>query len=146
MGKRKKSRELALQVLYQMDVCKGDGEELFIRFWQHFTPSDELKDFSHKIVQGVCEHRDEIDALIEKHSEHWRLARMTIVDRNILRSAVYELLCCSDVPTKVVLNEAIELGKKFGSEKSPPFINGILDKVSQKINRPHPAEQSTPTA
>lgn len=137
MGKRRKSRELALQVLYQIDISEGDAEEKFNLFWQHFTPSDELKAFSQRIVEGVCQHREEIDALIEKHSEHWRLKRMTIVDRNVLRSAVFELMCCPDIPTKVILNEAVELGKMFGSEKTGPFINGILDKISHQINRVH---------
>jgi len=135
LGKRRKSRELALQVLYQIDMSEGDAEEKFNLFWQHFTPSDELKAFSQKIVEGVCQHREEIDALIEKHSEHWRLTRMTIVDRNVLRSAIFELMYCADIPTKVILNEAVELGKKFGSEKTGPFINGILDKVSHQIKR-----------
>jgi N utilization substance protein B len=93
------------------------------------------------VVKGVSQHRDEIDTLIEKHSEHWRLERMTIVDRNVLRMAIFELMHCPDVPTKVILNEAVELGKKYGSEKSSPFINGILDKVSHQLNRlPSPDE------
>jgi N utilization substance protein B len=140
LGKRKKSRELALQVLYQIEMSEGDAEENFNLFWQHFTPSDDLKEFSQKIVNGVCQHKEEIDTLIEKHSEHWRLKRMTIVDRNILRSAIFELMFCPDVPTKVVLNEAIELGKRFSSEKSGSFINGILDRVSHQIVRSQPAD------
>ena len=135
MGKRRKSREIIIQVLYQMDMSDGDAEENFNLFWQHFNPSDELKEFSQKIVQGVCKHREEIDALIEKHSKHWRLKRMTIVDKNILRSAIFELMFCPDTPVKVIINEAIELGKKFSSGKSAPFINGILDKVSHQVPR-----------
>lgn len=135
MGKRKKSRELALQVLYQIEMSDGDAEENFHLFWEHFNPSDELKEFSQKIVKGVCAHREEIDTLIEKHSEHWRLKRMSIVDRNILRSAMFELMFCPDTPTKVILNEAIELSKKFGSEKSGSFVNGILDKASHQLDR-----------
>ena len=140
MGKRKKSREFALQVLYQIEMSEGDAEENFNLFWQHFTPSDELKEFSQKIVNGVYQHKEEIDTLIEKHSEHWRLKRMTIVDRNILRSAIFELMFCPDVPTKVVLNEAIEVGKRFSSEKAGSFINGILDRVSHQIVRSQPAD------
>jgi len=118
-----------------MDMSDGDAEENFNLFWQHFNPSDELKEFSQKIVQGVCKHREEIDALIEKHSKHWRLKRMTIVDKNILRSAIFELMFCPDTPVKVIINEAIELGKKFSSGKSAPFINGILDKASHQTPR-----------
>jgi len=135
MGKRRKSRELALQVLYQIEMSECDAEENFDLFWRHFTPSDNFKEFSQKIVKGVCQHREEIDTLIEKHSEHWRLKRMTIVDRNILRSAIFELIFCPDIPTKVILNEAIELSKKFSSEKSGSFVNGILDRVSHQVDR-----------
>ena len=135
MGKRSKSREIALQVLYQIDVSNNDVEEAFNLFWHHFTPSEDLKDFSQIIVQGVYHHIEEIDAIIEHYSEHWRLERMSIVDRNILRSAIFELMFCADVPTKVVLNEAVELGKKFGSNKSGSFVNGILDKVAHSIDR-----------
>ena len=140
MGKRTKSRELALQILYQMEMSEGDAEENFNLFWQHFNPSDELRGFSEEIVKGVCQHREEIDTLIEKLSEHWRLKRMTIVDRNILRSAIFELMFCPDIPTKVILNEAIELGKKFSSEKSGSFVNGVLDKVSHQLDRPLPSD------
>jgi len=122
-------------------MSDGDAEENFNLFWQHFDPSDELKEFSQKIVRGVREHREEIDALIENHSEHWRLERITIIDKNILRSAIFELIFCPDTPIKVIINEAIELGKKFSSVKSAPFINGILDKVSHKIPRLQPAEE-----
>jgi len=140
LGKRSKSREIALQVLYQIDMSDGDAEEVFNLFWHHFTPSDDLKDFTQLIVEGVQHHREEIDAIIEHYSEHWRLKRMTIVDRNILRLAIYELLFSADVPTKVVLNEAVELGKKFGSHKSGSFVNGILDKVAHRIERTQASE------
>jgi N utilization substance protein B len=141
LGKRRKSREIIVQVLYQMDMSDGDAEENFNLFWQHFNPSDELKEFSQKVVQGVCKHREEIDALIEKHSKHWRLKRMPIIDKNILRAAIFELMFCPDTPVKVIINEAIELGKKFSSEKSSPFINGILDKVSRQVTR-QPVEEN----
>ncbi len=140
MGKRRKSREIIIQVLYQMDMSDGDAEENFNLFWQHFNPSDELKEFSREIVHGVCKHREEIDALIEKYSKHWRLKRMPIIDKNILRSAIFELMFCPDTPVKVIINEAIELSKKFSSEKSSPFINGILDKVYHQVPR-QPVEE-----
>ncbi len=141
MGKRSKSREIALQVLYQIDVSNNDVEEAFNLFWHNFTPSEDLKDFSQIIVQGVYHHIEEIDAIIEHYSEHWRLKRMSIVDRNVLRSAIFELMFCADVPTKVVLNEAVELGKKFGSNKSGSFVNGILDKVAHRIDRIQTSEK-----
>ena len=138
MGKRTQSREIALQVLYQIDMSEGTTEEDFNLFWDHFTPPDNLKEFSWKIVSGVCQHEGEIDVIIEHYSEHWRLKRMSIVDRNILRLAIFELMFCDDIPPKVVLNEAVELGKKFGSDKSGSFVNGILDKVAHRIDRLKP--------
>jgi len=83
----------------------------------------------------VTEHRQEIDRLIEERSENWRLNRMTIIDRNILRIAIFELLCCGDIPPKVTLNEAIDLGKRYGSEESGSFINGILDRIQNEVIR-----------
>ena len=138
MGKRTQSREIALQVLYQIDMSEGTAEGAFDLFWEHFTPPDNLKEFSQKIVNGVSQHGEEIDVIIEHYSEHWRLKRMTTVDRNILRLAIFELMFCDDIPPKVVLNEAVELGKKFGSDKSGSFVNGILDKVAHRIARLQP--------
>jgi len=138
LGKRTQSREIALQVLYQIDMSEGTTEGTFNLFWENFTPPDDLREFSRKIVSGVCQHEEEIDVIIEHYSEHWRLKRMTIVDRNILRLAIFELMFCDDIPPKVVLNEAVELGKKFGSDKSGSFVNGILDKVAHRIARLHP--------
>jgi len=122
----------------------GAADDVFNLFWQHFNPSPGLEEFSRKIVQGVCEHRKKIDAIIQSFSEHWRLERITIVDRNILRLAIFELLMCPDIPTKVVLNEAVELGKRFGSDQSGSFINGILDRISHQLSRPEPAGEDQP--
>lgn len=144
MGKRTRSREIALQVLYQVEMSGGAADEMFNLFWGHFNPSPGLEEFSRKIVEGVCEHRKKIDTIIESFSEHWRLDRITIVDRNILRLAIFELLMCPDIPTKVVLNEAVELGKRFGSDQSGSFINGILDSISHQLSRPAPAEEDQP--
>jgi len=88
-----------------------------------------------RLVLGVQEHRKEIDQLIKKYSEHWRLDRMTLIDRNILRMATFELLYCEEIPPKVTLNEAIDLGKRFGSEDSGSFINGILDRIQNEAVR-----------
>lgn len=131
MGKRRRSREIALQLLYQIEVNPLDPSEALELFWKNFSPSREVKEFAARIVEGVHQHREEIDRLIERHSEHWKLDRMNRVDRNILRMGVFELMYCDDIPTKVALNEAIDLGKKFGSEESGGFINGILDKIGK---------------
>jgi N utilization substance protein B len=127
-----------------MEMSGGDAGEVCDLFWQHFNPSPGLKDFSRRIVAGVCGNRAKIDAVIESFSEHWRLDRITIVDRNILRLAIFELLMCPDIPTKVVINEAVELGKRFGSDQSGSFVNGILDRISRQLSRPAPAEEPQP--
>ena len=92
-------------------------------------------DFSARIIRGVEEHRGDLDRIIEKYSSHWKIDRMAHVDRNILRIAVYELLYCDDIPPKVAINEAIDIGKKFGSEDSGAFINGVLDKIKAEERR-----------
>jgi transcription antitermination protein NusB len=129
-GKRTKARERALQALYQIDVAAEGIEEALSRFWKSFEPAErEVMTQSEALVRGVAEHRRAIDDAIEAVSVNWRLDRMAKVDRNVLRLAVYELLA-TDVPVKVVINEAIELGKKFGSEGTGAFVNGVLDKVA----------------
>ncbi len=133
-GKRTKARERAVQALYQIDVAATDLEEALARFWPSFEPVErEVREGAEELVRGVASHRREIDEAIESVSANWRLDRMARVDRNILRLAVYELTYRPDVPVKVVINEAIELGKKFGSESSGPFINGVLDKIASGL-------------
>lgn len=135
MASRRKSRELALQILFELDINQGDVQKAIDQFWKTFEYSKDLRDFSERIVKGVAEHREEIDRLIKKNSRNWRFDRIDRVDRNILRVAIFELVHCPDIPPKVSINEAIELSKKFGSEKSPSFINGILDKVAQEMKK-----------
>ncbi|MEW6614921.1 MAG: transcription antitermination factor NusB [Thermodesulfobacteriota bacterium] len=133
MGNRRKSRELALQILYQIDISRENARDALDLFWQNFKGLERSREFTEKLVEGVYNHKEEIDRLIEECSENWRLKRMSRVDRSILRLAIFELFYCKDVPAKVTLNEAIDLGKKFGSEKSGSFINGILDRISADI-------------
>jgi N utilization substance protein B len=102
---------------------------------EHFLSNRGGEEFVERLVLGVRDHRQEIDRLIERYSKNWRLNRMTIVDRNILRMASYELLYCEEIPPKVTLNEAIDLGKRFGSEDSGSFINGILDRIQNEVIR-----------
>jgi N utilization substance protein B len=133
LGKRRRSREFALQVLYQLEIKKEDVLQAMGQLGAHFSPGGKEDEFSKRIVLGVTEHLQEIDRLIEERSEHWRLDRMTIIDRNILRIAIFELLYCDEVPPKVTLNEAIDLGKRYGSEESGGFINGILDRIQNEV-------------
>jgi len=135
LGKRRKSREFALQVLYQLDVTKQDGIKAIAQGKEHFSPNEEKDEFVERIVLGVLGHGHEIDRLIEQYSENWRLERMSIVDRNILRMAIFELLYCEEIPPKVTMNEAVDLGKKYGSEDSGSFINGILDRIQNEAVR-----------
>ncbi|HEU4382987.1 MAG TPA: transcription antitermination factor NusB [Anaeromyxobacteraceae bacterium] len=131
VAKRTKARERALQALYQIDVAATDLEEAMARFWRSFEPVErEVRENAEALVRGVAAHRRQIDEAIEAVSVNWRLDRMAKVDRNVLRLAVHELMHRPDVPVKVVIDEAIELGKKFGSESSGAFVNGVLDRIA----------------
>jgi N utilization substance protein B len=132
-AKRTKARERALQALYQIDVAAEGIDEALSRFWKSFEPVErEVMTLAEAIVRGVATHRRAIDDTIERISTNWRLDRMAKVDRNVLRLAVFELLQ-TDVPVKVVINEAIELGKKYGSESTGAFVNGVLDRVAGEL-------------
>ena len=135
MANRRKSREFALQVLFQLDMTKQDALQVFARMKEHFTKKEEDHEFAKRIIQGIVEHSKEIDHLIEQFSENWRIDRMSIIDRNILRMGIFELLYCEDIPPKVTINEAIDLGKRFGSEDSGSFINGLLDRIQNEVVR-----------
>jgi N utilization substance protein B len=135
LRKRRKSREIALQVLYQINITNQDPIKTLAQLQEHFSTEGGRNGFTERIVLGVLEHHKEIDQLIEKYSENWRLDRMTIIDRNILRMAAFELLYCEEIPPKVTLNEAIDLGKRYGAEESGSFINGILDRIQNDAIR-----------
>lgn len=136
MGIRRRGREFALQVLYQIDVTRKDVGEALDLFWENFSSDEEARSFCERLVRGVIEHCDEINGLIERYAQHWKMSRMTRIDRNILRVAVYELAHCPDIPPKVTINEAVDIGKRFGSEDSGAFINGILDQMTHHLRPP----------
>ena len=129
MGKRRRARELAIQVLFHMEYNTGDPEEMFQIVCESFDPPKAVRSFSRELVLGVCSNRDEIDRLITRSSKNWRLGRMSHVDRNILRVGAYEIRFMKDIPPKVSIDEAVEMGKRFGTDESGAFINGILDHV-----------------
>ncbi len=135
MGSRRKSRELAMQALYYMDMRQDDSDEMLCRFCDNFTPLNKATPFFFRLVKGVIQAKSDIDAIIERFSDNWKLTRMSCVDRNIIRIAAYELLCCHDIPPKVSINEAIDVGKKFGTDESGAFINGILDSIRVAIKK-----------
>ncbi len=133
IGRRTRARERALQALYQIDVAAAGIDEALISFWKSFEPTEkEVQVLAEVLVRGVATDRRLVDELIEGVSTNWRLDRMAKVDRNVLRLAAWELVK-GDAPVKVIINEAIELGKKYGSESTGAFVNGVLDKVAQGL-------------
>jgi transcription antitermination protein NusB len=135
MRERRKAREIALQVLYSLNFVDIDAQDALDLFWGNFVAPKGAKEFAAFLVQGTCEHKEELDKLIAGCSDNWSLGRMSRVDINVLRLAVFEFLYCDDIPPKVTLNEAVDLGKTFGSENSGSFINGILDTLNLKLNK-----------
>ena len=137
MGTRRKSRELAMQMLFQGDLGKQTPEEVRGLFWPSRDDVDaETRGFAEDLYRVATERQAEIDGLIESHAENWRLERMAVVDRNILRLAIYEMYFRQDIPPVVSINEAVDIAKKFSTEDSGKFVNGILDKVRGEIMRP----------
>jgi transcription antitermination protein NusB len=134
-GNRRKARECALQILYQMDMSGHSPEEALRAFWQNFTPEHDVEEFATALVEGVATKQADIDKKIQEASHHWKLERMAKVDRNVLRLAVYELLFREDIPKKVTLNEAIEIAKRYGTEESGSFINGVLDHIGAAVQK-----------
>jgi len=132
MKNRRKARELALQVLYQMDIRKVSAEEVLEIVFSRYRFKLGIKKFSERLIRGTAQFILLIDSLIEKYAKNWTLERMTIVDRNILRLAIYELLFLKDIPSVVSINEAVEIAKRYGIEDSGKFVNGILDKVHKE--------------
>ena len=136
IGSRSRSREIALQVLYSCDAVAAPPPETWASTLDDAEGSPEVKAFAHELVAGTLGQRGEIDALIATAAENWELSRLAAVDRNILRLAVHELAGRTDIPAKVSINEAIELGKRFSTAQSGAFINGILDRVRRDLGRP----------
>jgi len=142
IGARRRARECALQMLYSMDVNPGlTVDQVFGHFWKDFAgEAAEERDadvmgFAERLVRGASVNHTEIDDIIQRASKNWRLERMARVDRNLLRLGAYELRFETDVPGRVVINEAIELAKRFGTAESPAFVNGLLDRISQELSR-----------
>ena len=145
---RHASRQVSLQVLYAVDLATRSrpgedfvtrmppaAEEVFESVAENFDLPEGARAFAKQLVCGVMRRRDEFDALLAQHARNWRISRMAAVDRNVLRIAVYELLR-TDTPTSVILDQAIELARRFGDEPSPAFVNGVLDAVAHAVDRP----------
>ena len=145
MGYRRRSRELAMQALFFIDIQgKTMGKKEMVNlFLENFRPSKKTMPFFLTLLNGVLDQKDTIDRIIEQISSNWKVSRMACVDRNIIRVAVYELCFLEDIPSKVAINEAIDIGKRFGTEESGSFINGVLDSILKlfetgKIKIPKP--------
>jgi N utilization substance protein B len=133
MGKRRKARESALQILYQLEFEDAAAGEATRAFWKKKKAAEETKEYSRWLVKGIVDRRDELDQAIQSISEHWRITRMPLVDRNILRLASFELLYAKPIAPAIVINEAIEIAKKFSGPEAAIFVNGILDALRKKI-------------
>ncbi len=134
--KRRKAREYALQLLFQIDFTKRDLDRKDLEeFWSGKKESGETREFTEKLVKGTLESLDEIDTVIEKATENWFLKRMAAVDRNILRFAAYEILHRKDIPYAVTINEALEIAKKYSSAEAASFLNGVLDKLAKEAGK-----------
>lgn len=134
MGKRRKARENTLQILFQLEFNYPQPEKVLNLFWENRRASKEIKDYSSWLVKGIISHKKEIDNIIQSVSEHWRISRMAVVDRNVLRIAVFELLFEENIASAIIINEAIEIAKKYSSMEAATFVNGILDAIRKEID------------
>jgi len=134
LGTRRKSRELCLQMLFQWDMGKQTPEHVRKTFWaERGEADDETRGFADDIFNFAVTRQEEIDAMIQKHAQHWRMERMATVDRNVLRAGVAEMLAHRDTPKPVIINEALEIARKFSAPESVQFINGVLDSVGKEL-------------
>ncbi|HEX8153447.1 MAG TPA: transcription antitermination factor NusB [Thermoanaerobaculia bacterium] len=136
MGARRKARELALQMLFQADMSGNQPDSIIATFEELQKSKPNTREFATRVFKGTLENMSKIDEMIQQQAENWRLSRMAAVDRNIIRMAIYEFLHEDDTPKLVIIDEAIEIAKKYGTQKSSQFINGILDGVLKRYNLP----------
>ncbi len=135
MGKRRKARESALQILFQLEFDNSQPDERALQYWKNKRASQEEKELCTQLVQGIVAHKKEVDKIIQSVSEHWRLSRMILVDKNILRIAAFELVFGEGLAPAIIINEAIEIAKKYSGEQSAVFVNGILDALNRDLER-----------
>jgi len=133
MGNRRFSRELVIQFLYLSEMNEGEIAYQLNAFWENNSCQEDVRSFSEDILKDIFDHKKEIDVQLEKYSDNWTLSRMAVIDRNLLRMAASELMYSKTVPPKVAIDEAVEIAKKYGTEDSPNFINGILDRILKEL-------------
>lgn len=136
MGKRRRAREAAIQYHFWRDLQHGEAPQRIDDFWEFCPVKPNAREFAEPLIAGMVEHLDEIDERIRKYCENYNLNRISAVDRNVLRLAIYEMLYRDDIPPVVSINEAIELAKTFGGAESGKFVNGILDRIRKDLDRP----------
>ena len=135
-GKRRKSRELALQMLFQSDMGKQNQEQVRKTFWtERSTVDEDTRGFADDLFRVACDRQAKIDELIQKHAEHWRMDRMPAVDRNLLRLGIAEFLGFPKTPRAIVINEALDIAHRYSSPESVQFVNGVLDSVGKELER-----------
>lgn len=136
---RRRAREAALQMLYQCEVGKAGAYESIATYWPARDEDDDLpetlQEFANEVVRGTLDRQAEIDRMLQSHAQNWRIERMNVIDRLVLRMAVYEMLTRSETPSKVIINEAIELARSFSGEEAVGFVNGVLDAVRKELRR-----------
>ena len=136
---RRRAREAALQMLYQSELGRAGAFESIATYWPAREPDEQLdeplREFANGLVRGAMERREEIDALLTSHTQNWRIERMTVIDRLVLRMGVYEMLAEAETPSKVIINEAIELARAYSGEEAVGFVNGVLDAVRNELRR-----------
>jgi N utilization substance protein B len=139
MGTRRQGREAALKLLYALDMTHADMQEMVNASWVDDVVPEDIRDFAMTLVTGVRNNREEIDTVIRTWSSHWSLARIGMVERNLLRLAIFELLFMPDIPPNVTINEAVEVAKSYGADEAWLFVNGILDRIKHEVTPQHAA-------
>ena len=145
MATRRETREWVVQLLFQLDLNASDDlDQTFAHFWAEREANPKSRTFTESIVRGTIENRDAVDARIKEAVEHWDIHRMGVIERNVLRMAVYEMFHRPDIPPVVTINEAVDIAKYFSSTESGRFVNGILDRIRKGLSRParSPAAES----
>jgi N utilization substance protein B len=133
MGLRRVARECALQMLYQLDVGKHSKDDILRSYWEMNEHPPKVREFAEQLFEGTIQRLKQIDKVIQQHTKNWRLVRMAAVDRNVLRLAVFEFLSGGKTPETVVINEALEIARKFSTQESAQFVNGILDSIKNEL-------------
>lgn len=133
MGQRRKAREETLRILYRLEFDNRQPEETLSQYWENKKTNQATREYSTWLAEGIISHHKKIDSIIQQASEHWRLSRMALIDRNILRMAVFELLYEENIEPAVVINEAIEIAKAYSGDEAAAFVNGVLDAIRKNL-------------